>query len=308
VSVTRVCRRCGRRLREGVDICDRCSSHDWQEVAESVVASAGEASVADPATADLLSAAGASPFAISYGPDAVVTRDAGLAGGMTVWLQNPFSCELDVKIGVGRGSNGVEESVMVRLHPLEVGCLSVPVLVDPHSELELAISSPPLPQSTQRARQSQAAWRLDKRGTGAGLLKGAAGLALFGVGRFSVSHTGGSTGNPLKLRFETSNPQRAGARIQYDRIWAPAGTPPTVPVVVHRNAGEWELTALGKASLVAVFIGVYALALPILPHPDQTTSVIVLGVAAALVVLCAVAFKFRKTPRFARPRRPLLPG
>jgi hypothetical protein len=81
-----------------------------------------------------------------------------------------------------------------------------------------------------------------------------------------------------------------------------------VPVVVHRNAGEWELTALGKAFLVAVFIGVYALALPILPHPDQTTSVIVLGVAAALVVLCAVAFKFRKTPRFARPRRPLLPG
>jgi hypothetical protein len=248
------------------------------------------------AKSDVLSSLGPA-FHLAAGPDVIVVRSADGAAGITVLLQNPFATDLVITIAVGRKSDiWLRDSMTVRLRPLEVGRLVVPLRFEKGTEAKIEI------HGFQRGKRVRAKGegQLDLPRSALGILGGLVTGALTPVGHFSVTRRGGDVGNPFSLPFEMSG-GLANGQTTYESLWAPAGFRPADVAVIRRREVGKVITTTGyvlactggviMAMLAAImFGGVF----------DRSGAFVVM---AAVVGGLLIAFWHYDTPGAIRPHR-----
>jgi hypothetical protein len=254
----------------------------------------------DPlAKSDLLSSIGPA-FHLAAGPDVIVLRSADGAAGVTVLLQNPFATDLVTTIAVGRKSDiWLRDSITVRLRPLEVGRLVVPLRFAKGTEAKVEIRGF---QRGQRIR-AKGEGKLDLSRSALGILGGLITGALTPVGHFAITRRGGDVGNPLSLPFETSG-GLANGRTSYDRLWSPAAFPPAEVTVVRRREVGKVITTTGYVLACAGGVLMAILAAIIFGGFFNTDGAVV--VMAVAVGGLLIAFWHYDVPGAIRPHRSCL--
>lgn len=260
----------------------------------------------DERTADLLSAL-APPFRLKNGPDFILSQRApGNIAGATLWLQNPTDRPMPVSFWLDferGGDSRVIDMFRGTLAPLEVGALAVPVSIRfrrPHAvhfKVGPGKNREEWVRDAPRIREASAG-HLDRDATAKGMLTGLAGLALVGVGHFTIARAGGDVGTTFSAMWtlEGADPSSVwgGAPATWTRVWAPDGAEPTT--FVHEAKPQSELVVarpLMFAQWVLTFLGGALVMLALLKAGIDGLPGLMATVAAAFVVFFAAGSLFR---------------
>jgi hypothetical protein len=220
----------------------------------------------DMGTADLLALI-APPFRLRGGPDFVLAQCASVtfpAEGATLWLQNPTNSPMPVLFWIGYENVPAKvasaDSFRSTLAPLEVGALVVPIstrLTRPHT-IGFHVRGPSRGSAAPRVRAATKG-HLDRDATLKGIAVGVAGLALFGVGHFRVTHIGGEAGSSFDTTWQVTvtGPGLANAEATWTRIWAPADSPPTT--FIHNAAPSQQFRTIPSRMAYGVILAALAL-------------------------------------------------
>lgn len=177
----------------------------------------------------------APPFQLDGGPDFLLYQRApGRApvAGATLVLQNPTATPMPVRFVVSfkdvPGKDHFADVFTATLAPLEVGVLAVPISIRfhrPHT-IQFFVMGSRTGTAESRVREATPG-HLDQEATIKGILSGVAGLALIGIGRFTVTRVGGSVGWSYLTSWEIAgaDPILSGSEASWTRIWAPADSP-----------------------------------------------------------------------------------
>jgi hypothetical protein len=242
-------------------------------------------------TADLLAVI-APPFRLDGGPDIILSQRApGNVAGATLWLQNPTNAPMEVVFAISYRDGPAKvrraDRFLCTLAPLEVGVLAAPISIrftQPHT-IGFTVAGPPHGATAPRVR-AVTKGRLDNVATLKGILAGAAGLALVGVGHFTVTHIGGNVGRYFSAEWPVSGaePSLVNAEATWTRIWAPADSPPTT--FSHRAEPPRQVETMPSR----VAYGVTLPAMALMPFEFSFASQfvgIVPGIALTLALLIA---------------------